>query len=149
MTGRWKGAVVALLAGLLFGMGLALSGMTQPRKVIAFLDFTGGWDPSLAFVMLAALAVHGLAYRFISGRTAPLFADQFAVPKLRRIDWKLLAGSAVFGIGWGLAGYCPGPAIVSLGSGRGQAIVFVSTLLLGMFAADTFMGFAKRKPSEL
>lgn len=136
MNRRVQHALIALLAGLLFGAGLAFGGMTQPRKVIGFLDFGGAWDPSLAFVMASALAVHVLAYRFIRGSAAPLFADEFAVPKLRQLDWRLISGSAVFGIGWGLAGYCPGPAIVSLGAGSIQAVVFIPALFLGMKAAD-------------
>lgn len=146
MSRRVQHALVALLAGLLFGAGLALGGMTAPLKVIGFLDFGGAWDPSLAFVMASALAVHVLAYRLIRGSAAPLFADEFAVPKLRQLDWRLISGSAVFGIGWGLAGYCPGPAIVSLGAGSGQAFVFVPALLLGMIGADKLVELIDRHP---
>jgi uncharacterized membrane protein YedE/YeeE len=106
--------------------------MTDPSKVIGFLDVAGAWDPSLAFVMLGAVAVHFIAYRWVRGCAAPLFADEFAIPKLRRIDAKLVGGSAAFGAGWGLAGYCPGPGIVSLGAGSWDALVFVVAMLLGM-----------------
>ena len=119
-------------AGLLFGAGLLLGGMTDPRKVIAFLDIAGAWDPSLACVMLGAVAVHFFAYRWVRGSAAPLFADEFAIPQLRHIDAKLVGGSAVFGVGWGLAGYCPGPGLVSLGAGSRDAFVFVATMLAGM-----------------
>lgn len=115
----------------MFGTGLAVSGMTQPSKVIGFLDVGGQWDPSLLFVMGGAVAVHALAYRWMRRRSAPLFAD--SLPAASRIDAKLLIGSALFGIGWGLSGYCPGPAVVSLAALAPGAIVFVVTMLLGMF----------------
>jgi uncharacterized membrane protein YedE/YeeE len=131
----------ALVSGLLFGAGLLLGGMTDPRKVIGFLDVAGAWDPSLAFVMLGAIAVHFVAYRSVRGSAKPLFANEYAIPKLRRIDAKLVVGSAVFGVGWGLAGYCPGPGIVSLGAGRRGALVFVLTMLIGMFAGAKYEAF--------
>jgi uncharacterized membrane protein YedE/YeeE len=121
----------ALLAGVVFGAGLATGGMTNPRKVIAFLDVSGAWDPSLALVMVGAVAVHFLAYRWVLGSAAPLFADEFSIPKLRQIDPKLVAGAAIFGAGWGIGGYCPGPGIVSLGAGRRDAVVFVAMMMLG------------------
>ena len=117
----------------MFGIGLAVSGMTQPRKVLGFLDVGGEWDPSLLFVMGGAVAVHALAYRWMRRRSAPLFADKLSLPVGTRIDAKLLLGAALFGVGWGLAGYCPGPAVVSLGALAPGAIVFVATLLLGIF----------------
>jgi uncharacterized protein len=135
VTRTVKQALVALSAGLVFGVGLVLAGMTQPRKVIGFLDFTGEWDPSLALVMIGAIGVHVLAYRAIRGGAAPLFADEYALPIRRRIDARLTVGAAVFGIGWGLAGYCPGPALVALGHGSLQAAVFVPAMLLGMALA--------------
>jgi uncharacterized protein len=135
VTRAGKQALIALGSGLLFGVGLVLAGMTQPRKVIGFLDFAGEWDPSLALVMLGAISVHLFAYRAIRGSAAPLFADEYALPTRRSVDARLIVGSAVFGVGWGLAGYCPGPALVTLGSGSLQAAVFVATMLLGMFLA--------------
>ena len=131
----WAG-VVAFGSGALFGAGLLVSGMTLPAKVIGFLDVFGAWDASLAFVMLGAIAVHFLAYRLIRGRASPLLAQKWALPTRRDIDFKLVAGAAVFGLGWGLAGYCPGPAVVSLASGASGVIVFTAAMLAGMLAAS-------------
>lgn len=146
MTQRTKQLLAALASGLLFGAGLVVGGMTDPRKVIGFLDIGGAWDPSLAFVMLGAVVVHFLAYRWVRGSAAPFFADEFAIPQLRRIDPKLVAGSAVFGVGWGLGGYCPGPGIVSLGAGGGDALVFVLSMLFGMVLVARYEGW-KAAPS--
>lgn len=144
-----KQVLTSLVAGALFGVGLAVSGMTQPRKVIGFLDFAGAWDPSLAFVMLGAVAVHFLAYRWVRGSAAPLFADEFSIPSLRRVDAKLVAGAALFGVGWGLAGYCPGPALVSLGSLNGTAVVFVAMFIAGTLLGATLEGWrARRRAGE-
>jgi hypothetical protein len=120
------------LSGLLFGLGLGISGMTLPAKVVGFLDVLGDWDPSLAFVMLGAIAVYMPLYRMIVGRPAPLFAAGFALPTARDIDARLVVGAAVFGVGWGLAGYCPGPGITALGAGSGPAVIFVLAMLAGM-----------------
>lgn len=136
MTRAWLRELSALLAGLLFGAGLVVSGMTRPRKVIGFLDVFGAWDASLMFVMVGAIAVHMIAYRSIRGRSAPLFAPAFVVPTRRDLDAKLLIGAAVFGAGWGLGGYCPGPGIVSLIGGGVGACVFVVAMLGGMFAVS-------------
>jgi uncharacterized membrane protein YedE/YeeE len=129
--------VVAYVAGVLFAVGLALGGMTQPAKVLAFLDLAGAWDPSLAFVMAGAVAVHAAAYRFIVGRRTPLFADSFALPTRTDLEPRLVAGGVLFGVGWGLAGYCPGPALTAAASGSFTAIVVTAAMLLGMllFAA--------------
>ena len=124
----------ALAAGVLFAAGLVVSGMTRPLKVLAFLDIFGAWDASLMLVMLGAIAVHLFAYRLIRGRSAPLFAPKFVVPSRRDLDAKLLIGAAVFGTGWGLGGYCPGPGIVSVPGGGSGAAVFVVAMLAGMFA---------------
>ena len=127
--------LLALCTGLLFGLGLVLSGMTEPTKVIGFLDIFGDWDPSLAFVMIGAIGVHLTAYRwFIKPRRAPLFDTQFHLNEKRTVDHKLLLGAAIFGAGWGLAGYCPGPGIVAVGSGSSSALVFVLGMLGGMLA---------------
>jgi uncharacterized protein len=131
VTRATKQLATTLVSGLLFGAGLAIGGMTNPRKVIGFLDVGGAWDPSLAFVMIGAITVHFVAYRWVRGNAAPLFADEFVIPRLRRIDAKLVAGSAIFGVGWGLGGYCPGPSIVVLGAGSRDTLVFVSTMALG------------------
>ena len=128
MTRNW----VALPAGVLFALGLALSGMTQPSKVIGFLDVGGHWDPSLAFVMLGAIAVHFVAQRIARKRGAPLFATTFELPPPGKIDGRLVVGSAVFGLGWGLSGYCPGPALVSIACGALPAITMCTSMLVGV-----------------
>jgi uncharacterized membrane protein YedE/YeeE len=125
---------VVAFAGILFGVGLVLSGMTEPHKVSGFLDVTGAWDPSLAFVMIGAIGVHLVARRFIVRRPAPIDETNFEEPKPTKIDAPLVAGAAIFGVGWGLGGFCPGPALVSLGSGSLEGIVFVTTMSLGMLA---------------
>ena len=127
-----KSSIAALGAGIVFGVGLGLSGMTQPRKVLGFLDVSGAWDPSLMFVMGGAILVHFALARWIRRRERPLLETRFHVPTTARIDSSLVVGSALFGIGWGLGGYCPGPAIVSLGSGALPALVFVGAMALGM-----------------
>ena len=124
--------VAALLAGLVFGAGLILSGMTDPGKVIGFLDLAGRWDPSLAFVMGGAILVGFFAFRLAGARGKAFLGDAMHLPQRRDIDTRLVAGSVVFGIGWGLAGFCPGPALVSFGSGVDQAAVFVAAMLGGM-----------------
>ena len=131
----------ALLAGGLFGAGLAISGMTRPQKVLGFLDVFGDWDASLMFVMIGAIAVHVLAYRAIRGRSTPMFAPKFVVPSRRDLDAKLLIGAAVFGAGWGLAGYCPGPGLASLAGGGAGAAVFVIAMLGGMFSIGKLESF--------
>lgn len=122
---------IALLSGIIFGVGLILSGMTQPSKVVGFFDFAGEWDPSLAFVMIGALAVYTPAYRFALRRASPLYAQGFFLPTRRGIDPRMLSGSVLFGAGWALSGFCPGPAIVCLGAVTEQALVFGAGLLGG------------------
>lgn len=122
----------ALASGLLFGLGLALSGMTRPEKVVGFLDVTGAWDTSLAFVMGGAVLVYATVRRFALGRGAPVFAPSFGEPSRRDIDPRLVGGAALFGAGWGLAGYCPGPAIVSAVPAGGSATTFLVAMLAGM-----------------
>lgn len=122
----------AFLAGLVFGIGLILSGMTDPGKVIGFLDLAGTWDPSLAFVMGGAILVGFFAFRLAGRRAESYFGGAMHLPARGDIDARLVAGSVVFGIGWGLAGFCPGPALVSFGSGIDQAAVFVAAMLGGM-----------------
>ena len=126
----------ALSAGALFGAGLVVSGMTDPRNVLGFLDFAGDWNPRLLAVMAGAVAVHALLLRLTRGRRGvPPGAGAFRMRE-GRIDAPLVAGSAVFGVGWGLSGYCPGPAITSLGLGAGAAFGFLAAMLAGVFAAD-------------
>lgn len=128
--------IAALLSGLVFGIGLAISGMINPAKVLAFLDFggipAGAWDPSLAFVMAGALAVAAVGFRLARGRDRPLDGGSFAEPPRRDIDARLVAGAIIFGAGWGLVGFCPGPAIASLAFGAGKSFLFVVAMLAGM-----------------
>ncbi len=125
---------IPLGAGLLFGAGLLVSGMAQPAKVVGFLDVLGDWDPSLAFVMLGAIAVHFLAYRLVPKLERPLLGERFGIPTRRDIDPRLLIGAALFGAGWGLAGYCPGPALTTLVSGASTTLLFTGGMLAGMWA---------------
>lgn len=138
----------ALLSGAIFAVGLVLGGMTQPAKVLGFLDVgglsrgvsstaePGFWDPSLAFVMAGALLVTLLAFWLVPRRAAPLADVKFHMPTRNDIDARLLAGAALFGIGWGLAGYCPGPALASLLTGNTDTLIFVSAMVAGMWAAN-------------
>jgi len=121
-------------SALLFGLGLGLSGMTLPSKVIGFLDVTGPWDPTLAFVMMGAIFVHAISFRLITKRTSPFLTTSFRLPTRNDIDSMLIIGALVFGLGWGLAGFCPGPAIVGLVSGIPAVFVFVASMLVGIYA---------------
>ncbi len=120
------------LAGLIFGTGLILSGMTDPGKVLGFLDLFGAWDPSLAFVMGGAIVIGVFAFAVARRRTTSFFGGAMRLPTARQVDRRLIAGSLAFGAGWGLAGFCPGPALVSLGAGEIKAAVFVLAMLAGM-----------------
>jgi len=122
----------SLLAGLVFGLGLLVSGMANPAKVLGFLDLAGAWDPSLALVMAGAIPVAFFAHRAMAGRSLSPAGAELKLPTATRIDLRLVLGSTVFGIGWGIAGYCPGPAIVALGMGRREAAIFVLAMLAGM-----------------
>jgi len=124
----------ALLSGVLFGFGLVVAGMTSPQKIIGFLDIFGVWDPSLALVMGGALAVTATLFPLIIGRGKPLFDAGLDLPTRRDIDAPLVVGSALFGVGWGIAGYCPGPALASLGGPVADAALFVVTMIAGMLA---------------
>jgi uncharacterized membrane protein YedE/YeeE len=128
-------ALFAFAAGLVFGIGLIVSGMTDPGKVLGFLDVAGAWDPSLAFVMVGAILVGFFAFRFAGRRGRTFLGGALHLPTRRDLDWRLVTGSVVFGAGWGLAGYCPGPALVSFGSGAAPAAVFVVSMLFGMLLA--------------
>ena len=134
----------ALLSGLVFGFGLVISGMTQPAKVIGFLDIFGTWDPTLAFVMGGALAVAIPGFYFARGRERPLLAPQFRWPTRNEIDAKLIGGAAIFGVGWGLVGLCPGPAIVNLATLLPQVFVFVIAMGAGIVGLDWLRGGRKR-----
>lgn len=122
----------ALLAGLVFGIGLILSGMADPGKVLGFLDLAGAWDPSLGLVMAGAIAVGLAAFALAKRQTTSLLGASMKLPTARHIDGRLIGGSALFGAGWGIAGFCPGPALTALGMGEIKAIVFVAAMLAGM-----------------
>jgi len=124
--------VTAFLAGILFSTGLILSGMTNPAKVLAFLDITGRWDPSLAFVMVGAILVAAVGYRYAGARGRSLFGGQLHLPGAVGIDRRLLLGSLTFGAGWGLVGYCPGPALAALAVGGRPTLMFVGAMIAGM-----------------
>lgn len=124
--------LVAFVAGLLFSAGLIFSGMINPAKVVGFLDLFGDWDPSLAFVMAGAVAVNFIGHRLVLRRARPFFADGFAIPTRKDIDRELIIGASLFGIGWGLVGLCPGPAIAALGVAPASASVFVAAMFVGM-----------------
>jgi uncharacterized membrane protein YedE/YeeE len=132
--------LAALLAGALFGLGLALSGMTDPLRVLGFLDLFGQWDPTLLFVLGGAVATTAVAFRFVLRRAQPVLAERFMVPDARAIDAPLLVGAAIFGIGWGLAGYCPGPALAGLGVLSREALWFVPAMVAGMFVHRAWRG---------
>ena len=128
----------AMLAGLIFGLGLAMSQMLNPAKVLAFLDIRGNWDPSLAFVMGAALLVTAVGYRLAWTRQAPVFADRFQIPGDRTIDARLAIGAILFGVGWGLVGLCPGPAIAAIMIGGVETIGFLAAMATGMILFEGF-----------
>jgi uncharacterized membrane protein YedE/YeeE len=125
--------LVAFLAGLTFGVGLIVAQMTNPAKVIGFLDITGSWDPSLALVMAGAVSVFGAAYWLSRARPTPVLGPQFVLPAQQEITWQLVVGSLIFGAGWGLGGFCPGPAVVSAAFGDPRVWVFLAAMLAGMF----------------
>ena len=141
-------SIASFLAGLVFGLGLIVSGMANPAKVLGFLDLTGTWDPSLAFVMVGAISVGILAFAIARRRTASFLGLHMKVPGERPIDRRLVGGSVVFGIGWGIAGICPGPALVLLGVGHDKALVFVGTMLVGMGLFELFELLQRRQPTD-
>ena len=134
--------ISALITGVLFGIGLIVSGMANPAKVLGFLGVTGDWDPTLAFVMGGALLVVVPAFRLISDRKRPILEKEFDLPEEKRIDTRLIAGSALFGVGWGLSGFCPGPAVVALvpavAGGMGPVLAFFAALIAGMVLYERF-----------
>lgn len=136
--------IVALFAGLVFGLGLIASGMTNPAKVLGFLDLAGRWDPSLAFVMVGAIGVGMVAFGVARRRTVSWLGLPMRMPASRDIDRRLVGGSLLFGIGWGIAGFCPGPALVAVGMGQGKALIFVAAMLVGMGVFELLE--ARRRP---
>jgi uncharacterized membrane protein YedE/YeeE len=137
--------VTALLVGLVFGTGLIISGMTDPSKVIGFLDLAGRWDPSLGFVMGGAILVGLAAFRIAAGRDQSLLGEAMRLPMATRIDRRLILGGLTFGTGWGLAGYCPGPALASLASGLATPLIFVAAMLAGMAIFELLERLQARK----
>ncbi|MCB9763539.1 MAG: YeeE/YedE family protein [Alphaproteobacteria bacterium] len=135
----------SFLAGLLFSLGLGLGGMTQPAKVIHFLDIFGDWDPSLAFVMLGSIAVYAVGFRKVTMRAAPLLLGAWSLPTRRDLTPELFIGSALFGLGWGLAGFCPGPALVSTVTLSPSALVFVAAMAAGMVGEALFERWRQRR----
>jgi uncharacterized protein len=133
--------VIQFAIGLIFGLGLVLSGMSNPAKVLNFLDLAGIgaglWDPSLAFVMMGAVATAFIGFRLVLRRPRPIFGERFQLPATTELDSRIVAGPAIFGIGWGLAGFCPGPAFVALGYGTSAAVLFVIAMFCGMAIART------------
>ncbi len=143
-----RSIVLALISGLVFGSGLILSGMTQPAKVVNFLDVLGDWDPSLGFVMGGAIAVHFLAYRFVPRLPKPVWGDRWGLPSRRDVDARLLVGAALFGAGWGLGGYCPGPALTSVVTGASSTLLFTGAMLAGMWGYSIWESARSTQPTN-
>lgn len=139
--------VAAFTCGLVFALGLAVGGMTQPSKVVGFLDFTGAWDPSLALVMGGALATHALLRPLVLSRPKPLLESRFFLATKVALDGRLVLGAAIFGVGWGLGGFCPGPALVALGGGMDAAAVVVPAMLAGMLLHDRWFAATPDVPA--
>lgn len=138
--------ITALVVGFIFAIGLGVSGMTQPQKVVGFLDVFGSWDPSLIFVMIGGIVVHFITYKLIRNRETPLLTKEWHIPSKKEITPTLVIGSLLFGFGWGLGGFCPGPALTSLASFQIEPAVFVASMLAGMFVFRIFdkkIGFRK------
>ena len=129
-----KQNLIALLCGIIFGIGLSLSHMINPNKVLNFLDITGNWDPSLIFVMMGALAIAFVSFKLILKRPAPILAESFHISRKSSVDKPLILGAAIFGIGWGMSGYCPGPAVTGLGLLSLESVVMVVAIYLGFIA---------------
>jgi uncharacterized membrane protein YedE/YeeE len=134
--------VASFIAGVIFGLGLIVSGMANPAKVLGFLDLAGRWDPSLAFVMAGAVAVAAFAFAIARRRAVSVLGGRISLPATRAIDRRLVVGSMMFGVGWGIAGFCPGPALVALGMAEPKALVFVAAMLSGM----AFFEMLERSP---
>jgi len=141
--------VLTYLIGLIFGVGISISGMANPAKVLNFFDIAGTWDPSLVFVMGGAVVVAFFGYRIVLRRPAPVLGAKFHLPDNPRIDARLLGGSALFGIGWGIAGFCPGGALPALGTGQIDVFVFVAALIAGIFAAKGLMALTHARAARV
>ncbi|MCB0341776.1 MAG: YeeE/YedE family protein [Pseudobdellovibrionaceae bacterium] len=123
--------ITSFTVGLLFALGLGIAGMTRPDKIQSFLDLAGDWDPSLIFVMVGAVGVHFFVYRLARKKSSPLFATSFNIPSRRDITWRLVIGAAIFGVGWGLGGFCPGPGLVSVPTGAASTLTFIVAMVGG------------------
>jgi uncharacterized protein len=134
-----KQNLISLLCGIIFGIGLSLSQMINPNKVLNFLDITGNWDPTLIFVMMGALAVAFVSFRWVLKRPAPLLAESFHISRKSLVNRPLLIGAAIFGIGWGMSGYCPGPAVAGLGLISLESVVMIVAIYLGFFTYNRFL----------
>lgn len=141
--------VAGYLIGLTFGLGIAISGMINPAKVLNFFDVAGSWDPSLAFVMGGAVLVAFVGYRLVFVRPRPLLDDHFHLPKASAIDARLVGGAAIFGVGWGIAGFCPGGALPALGTGRAEVLLFVAAMLAAILATRAVLDRAARAPGQI
>ena len=139
-----KKLVLVYLTGLVFGLGISISGMANPAKVINFFDVAGTWDPSLIFVMGGALVTTFIGYRFVLHRPGPIFESRFMLPGTKQIDARLVGGSLVFGIGWGIAGFCPGGALPAIGTGRPEVLIFAAALVAGILAAKVLQQITAR-----
>ncbi|MEO9515251.1 MAG: DUF6691 family protein [Paracoccaceae bacterium] len=137
------------LIGLIFGTGIAISGMANSAKVMNFFDIAGTWDPSLIFVMGGVLVTTLIGYRVVFGRATPLFDEGFRLPTIRQIDTRLLGGSAVFGVGWGIAGFCPGGALPALGTGRWEVFVFTGAVIPGILLAKFVQSHGTTKTPKI
>jgi len=141
--------VLTYLIGLIFGVGISISGMANPAKVLNFFDIAGTWDPSLVFVMGGAVVVAFFGYKIVLSRPTPVLDAKFHLPDNPRIDARLLGGSALFGIGWGIAGFCPGGALPALGTGQIDVFVFVAALIAGIFAAKGLMALTHARAARV
>jgi hypothetical protein len=140
-----KALATTFFAGLLFALGLGISGMTQPTKIIGFLDFAGAWDPSLLVVISGAVLTFAVAFKLSRGRARPVLAPKFSIPTRRDIDAQLVIGAALFGLGWGIAGFCPGPAITAAVSGSMSVLVFLSAMAAGMVLFRLYDAWSQKK----
>ena len=138
--------VLIYFIGVIFGTGIVLSGMANPAKVINFFDIAGSWDPSLAFVMGGALIVTAIGYRIVFGRERPIFDGRFNLPTARNLDARLIGGSATFGIGWGIAGFCPGGALPALGTGIPDVFIFTAAMIAGIFGSKYLQSLSRPAP---
>ncbi|MDG1169268.1 MAG: YeeE/YedE family protein [Sulfitobacter sp.] len=140
--------ILSYIIGLIFGIGISISGMANPAKVLNFFDIAGSWDPSLAFVMGGALIVTFIGYRVVLKRPAPMMDSGFHLPTRKDLDLRLIGGSALFGVGWGIAGFCPGGALPALGTGRSEVLIFVGALVVGILAGKLLQNAMTRRSAQ-